>query len=498
MATLLLEPTATATLSDADLVAASRQGDRTAFGQIVRRYQGMVTGVIYSACGDLHRSEDLAQETFISAWKSLSGLREPAKLPAWLCQVARHRVLDSARSETRHDARLTRAFEQRESTDTSSPAEQVLSEEERQLLWATLREIPQPYRETMVLFYRQAKSVEDVADAMETTEANVRQRLARGRGMLREQVAAMLERNLGRSAPGTAFAVAVVAALPTLIPQTAAAAAMTAATAKGAAAAKGSAGLLPLIAFWVGPIVGLLGGAFGTWASIRSTEHPRERRFVVRMAVQVWVFVIASMALLFGLIAAQQRYHWSGRTGVVAQAGFWLVYGALLVTFVVVRSHQHARLRKEVGLPAVQCRTHVGRHWWVFPIAGVGSVCWMIGMASYAGDVTALAVIFAFAAAIVLGSRAFVHDRPVHVLKRFVVGYGLSIGLFTIAMANWRMYAWIAAMNGITPAQARERIPLWAMNVFVGVICAFVVVLMIVSMRRPPQEDNAGGSTEAH
>src|SRR4051794_26648324 len=83
--------------TDADLVAASREGDREAFAQIVRRYQGMVSGLIYAACGDLHRSEDLAQETFLSAWKSLSGLRQPAKLPAWLCQIARHRTQDQQR-----------------------------------------------------------------------------------------------------------------------------------------------------------------------------------------------------------------------------------------------------------------------------------------------------------------------------------------------------------------------------------------------------------------
>ena len=65
---------------DTDLVAESRRGNREAFGRIVRRYQGMVAGVIYSVCGDLHRSEDLAQDTFLSAWKSLSGISDGEKL----------------------------------------------------------------------------------------------------------------------------------------------------------------------------------------------------------------------------------------------------------------------------------------------------------------------------------------------------------------------------------------------------------------------------------
>src|SRR3954469_8743546 len=99
-------PTAPA---DADLVLASRNGDRNAFGQIVRRYQGLIAGLIYSSCGDLNASEDIAQETFLAAWKSLSGLRDPQKLPAWLCQIARHRMLDQHRDNSHENARLARA-----------------------------------------------------------------------------------------------------------------------------------------------------------------------------------------------------------------------------------------------------------------------------------------------------------------------------------------------------------------------------------------------------
>jgi len=74
-------------VNDTDLVAASRQGDREAFGRIVRKYQGLVSGLIYSACGDLSASEDIAQETFLAAWKSLSGLREPQKLAAGFARL---------------------------------------------------------------------------------------------------------------------------------------------------------------------------------------------------------------------------------------------------------------------------------------------------------------------------------------------------------------------------------------------------------------------------
>src|SRR5450432_3791809 len=149
-------------VDDQALVAASRSGDRDAFGQIVRRYQGMIAGLIYASIGDLHRSEDLAQETFISAWKSLSGLREPAKLPAWLCQIARHRILDQARNNARQDARLANAFGNQQQTSAPAADAEIISAEEHELLWRTLSQIAQPYRDTLVLYYRQEKSTADV------------------------------------------------------------------------------------------------------------------------------------------------------------------------------------------------------------------------------------------------------------------------------------------------------------------------------------------------
>src|SRR5438477_8098367 len=141
--------------TDVELVLASRQGDRNAFGQIVRRYQGLIAGLIYSTCGDLSASEDIAQETFLAAWKSLSGLREPEKLAAWLCQIARHRMLDQHRVNSRENARLARAVTHYDPTNAPPPDEEAMSAEEREVLWRSLSEIAEPYRQTLILYYRQ-------------------------------------------------------------------------------------------------------------------------------------------------------------------------------------------------------------------------------------------------------------------------------------------------------------------------------------------------------
>src|SRR3990172_11609582 len=88
-------------LADAELVGLCLNGDRDAFGRIVERYQSLVCALAYSACGDLARSEDLAQETFIAAWRQIATLKEPAKLKYWLCGIVRNLIQNSHRAQTR-------------------------------------------------------------------------------------------------------------------------------------------------------------------------------------------------------------------------------------------------------------------------------------------------------------------------------------------------------------------------------------------------------------
>ena len=87
--------------NDSELVSQSLSGNRDAFGRIVGQYQSLICSMAYSRTGDLAQSEDLAQETFLIAWKQLRQLREPEKLRSWLCSIARSVISGSRRRETR-------------------------------------------------------------------------------------------------------------------------------------------------------------------------------------------------------------------------------------------------------------------------------------------------------------------------------------------------------------------------------------------------------------
>src|ERR1041384_6594407 len=91
--------------SDADLVAATLAGNRQAYGRIVERYQRLLCSLAFSATGGLAQSEDLAQETFIDAWRQLGDLREPEKLRPWLGGILRFKVSRLRRADGREPVR---------------------------------------------------------------------------------------------------------------------------------------------------------------------------------------------------------------------------------------------------------------------------------------------------------------------------------------------------------------------------------------------------------
>src|SRR5262249_37655294 len=90
--------------SDTQLVARCLAGDRDAFSGIVARYQTLICSLAYSRVGNLSQSEDIAQDTFVTAWKHLRLLREPAKLRSWLCGIVRNRIHKSLRQSGREPA----------------------------------------------------------------------------------------------------------------------------------------------------------------------------------------------------------------------------------------------------------------------------------------------------------------------------------------------------------------------------------------------------------
>src|SRR5438045_7520463 len=148
--------------SDSELVTESLAGNRDAFGWIVARYQSLLCSLAYSATGSLSQSEDLAQETFVTAWKQLADLREPEKLRSWLCRISRNLTYDALRRQGREPSHKAELLDEVHETPGLEPlpSDHTISREEEAILWRSIERIPASYREPLVLYYREHQSVE--------------------------------------------------------------------------------------------------------------------------------------------------------------------------------------------------------------------------------------------------------------------------------------------------------------------------------------------------
>ncbi|MCB1124257.1 MAG: RNA polymerase sigma factor, partial [Verrucomicrobiae bacterium] len=284
-------------LSDASLVTASLGGDRQACGIIVNRYQRLLCSLAYSNLGNLSESEDVAQEAFVEAWKKLGNLREPDKLKSWLCGILRFKISHHRRSKARQPISYADELPEADLLESNNePIEDVaMKAEEQNLLWQALEAVPETYRETLVLYYREHRSMEHVASALEISEDAVKQRLSRGRKLLQEKMMSFVEGALTRSAPGHVFTAGVLAALVTVAPPVKAAGV-------GVTAAKvGSTFKLVTLVTFLATVSGFISSLFALRANLDQARTQRERKAVVKAVAAFAGVAVAFVAGMFGL-----------------------------------------------------------------------------------------------------------------------------------------------------------------------------------------------------
>jgi RNA polymerase sigma factor (sigma-70 family) len=313
-------------VSDEQLWRLACEGDREAFTRIVERYQSLICSLAYSACGALGTSEDMAQETFITAWHRLKDLRDPAKLRSWLCGIVRNIAANAVRRDLRRggEPESLEAAAGHLSTE-SDPAAQTITREEEALLWRTLAEMPANYREPLILFYREEKSVTEVALKLDLTEDTVKQRLSRGRTMLREEMATLVESALSRTRPGTAFTVGVLVALPMVSASTATAALAAGAAADASAGAVGK-GILAKIGLGalIGPVVGLICAFIGTEAAASKARSKAERACILRYTRRGIIPFCFIMSIGLAAVLSQAgKLYAASAIGIVVGVSIW-------------------------------------------------------------------------------------------------------------------------------------------------------------------------------
>jgi RNA polymerase sigma-70 factor, ECF subfamily len=181
-----LEPQAVARTSaslrdDAQLVEAARAGDRIAFGLLYDRHAPMVHGILLVRV-PLTEVDDLVHDVFLLALPRLHTLRDSARFAPWLAAIARNRANDYYRQRV-DEVELTDDLAESESGRFSP------DDEEARLILATVRTLPETYRETLLLRLVEGMTGPEIAARTGLTVGSVRVNLHRGMQLLREKLA---------------------------------------------------------------------------------------------------------------------------------------------------------------------------------------------------------------------------------------------------------------------------------------------------------------------
>ncbi len=170
-------------------VSSLSAGDHRAFAEFVDKYKEMVFLCCHTLGLKDDEAEDVAIETFWAAYKGLNKFRGQAEISTWLWKITCYKSISYLRKNKRQ-----RELTEIPDTQTADPkSEQAINsledKEQVELIWQAVGKLPKLWSLAIVLFYREEKSVDEIAKIMKIRKNTIKTYLFRGRKILKELLA---------------------------------------------------------------------------------------------------------------------------------------------------------------------------------------------------------------------------------------------------------------------------------------------------------------------
>lgn len=170
-----------ASRTQVSLVHRARAGDSTAYNELVRAYGPRAYRVAFSLLGDHHEAEDVVQDAFVTAYRSLDHLKDGAMFWPWLSRIVGNKSRDLLRKQSAERRALQRIDHQ---LPTYGPDDSG----ERAPLWAAVRSLSEPHRTAVLLHYSGELTTVEVAAVMDRPVGTIRRWLAEAYQQLRGKI----------------------------------------------------------------------------------------------------------------------------------------------------------------------------------------------------------------------------------------------------------------------------------------------------------------------
>jgi RNA polymerase sigma-70 factor (ECF subfamily) len=168
-------------------------GDHRAFAEFIDKYKEMV----FLCCCTLglrtDEAEDVASETFLTAYKALRRYRGQAKLSTWLWRIAYCKAVDYLRKNRKYSQLLDELDGQIADDRQQNPRMAAQGREREQIVWDAVGRLPRLWAMAVILHYREEKKITDIAKIMKIRQNTVKTYLFRARNRLKELIGPVLE-----------------------------------------------------------------------------------------------------------------------------------------------------------------------------------------------------------------------------------------------------------------------------------------------------------------
>ena len=178
-------------MTDREMIARCKKGDREAFNKLMETYQKQVFNISYGMLSDYEDASDAAQEVFVKVWRSIAGFKGEASFKTWLYRICANVCNDILRKRQRRGMTV--------SLDDDSSAAELLSElptpedslevnERQRLVRRAIDSLSNEFITVIVLSELQQLSYEEVANVLKIPTGTVKSRLNRARNALRKKL----------------------------------------------------------------------------------------------------------------------------------------------------------------------------------------------------------------------------------------------------------------------------------------------------------------------
>ena len=177
--------------TDMELIRSCLNGNQDCFAELINRYKNLVYSIILRQTRDREEANDLAQDVFLKIYKNLHSYTDAFKFSTWVMRITSNHIIDQHRKKKAE----TVPFEPHMAESTNMPAEPspealYLREEQAARIQKILDALPEMYRIPVVLYHQEDLSYQEIAERIEEPLSKVKNRIFRGRKLLKEMLTA--------------------------------------------------------------------------------------------------------------------------------------------------------------------------------------------------------------------------------------------------------------------------------------------------------------------